>query len=99
MANNNDQPTAVAEPEAATLGNRDLRYDASRWHMGEEVDLFGNTVPPEKIYLLPHGETITASALRAADGATQRTAMKAWFFERFEDPIDLPYDGEEGDYQ
>src|SRR5258707_9388297 len=65
----------------------------------EEVDLFGNKIPPEAKYKLTDGTSITASALHEADREIQIEAMRNWFGEHFEDPINLPYNGREGGYQ
>jgi hypothetical protein len=63
------------------------------------IDLFGNEIPPEKKYSLKDGSAITMSRLRNADRETKLDAMETWFYENYEDPINLPYDGRDCGYQ
>lgn len=65
-----------------------------------ETDLFGKKVTPEEKYSLKSGEKISVSALRVADRETQIEAMTVWFYDNFEDPVELtPYESREGGYQ
>src|ERR1039458_9191215 len=69
--------------------------------MSDEVDLFGNKIPPEATYWIdPDEPAISASSLRNADRETQMKAMETWFHARYEDPAEnTPYVGSEGGYQ
>lgn len=64
----------------------------------KDLDLFGNEIPPEKKYSLKDGSSITVSRLRNADRETKLDAMETWFYGNYEDPVNLPYNSEEGGY-
>jgi hypothetical protein len=54
--------------------------------------------PP--FYRLPEGRSINVYDLQKASPETQRAAMRQWFSENFEDPVNnTPYDSGEGGYQ
>ena len=68
--------------------------------MNDEVDLFGNPIPAEKMYWVDPDRQIGESALRNADHETQVKVLQTWFFARYEDPSEnTPYVGSEGGYQ
>lgn len=68
--------------------------------MNDDMDLFGNKIPPETTYWVDPEKQITASSLRNADPETQIEAMRMWFYGRYEDPAEnTPYVGSEGGYQ
>jgi hypothetical protein len=53
-------------------------------------------------YRLPDKEVpkhITAADLSKADPELQEEVMRLWFYENYDPPDDLPYDGREGGYQ
>jgi hypothetical protein len=68
--------------------------------MSDDVDLFGNKIPPETMYWVDPDKQIGASSLRNTDRETQIEVMKLWFHGRYEDPAEnTPYVGSEGGYQ
>jgi hypothetical protein len=68
--------------------------------VGDDADLLGNTIPPEKTYWIDPDKQVSASSLRSSDRETQIEAMKLWFYARYEDPAEnTPYIGSEGGYQ
>jgi hypothetical protein len=44
-------------------------------------------------------EHITAAKLSEADAEMQGDVMRVWFYDHYDPPDDLPYNGEEGGYQ
>ncbi len=67
-----------------------------------DEDLFGNEIPPDhggQRFRLPDESTIDEINLGKADEETQIEAMRSWFFENYQDPVEeTPYDSSEGGY-
>src|SRR5215470_14044536 len=65
-------------------------------------DLFGDDLPDEsgpEQFRLPDDTTIDEAHLKDADEETQIEAMRSWFHENFQDPVEeTPYDSGEGGY-
>jgi len=56
----------------------------------------GYRLPAKEV---PKAEHITAADLSKADPELQEEVMRVWFYENYDPPDDLPYDGREGGYQ
>jgi hypothetical protein len=68
--------------------------------MADDLNLFGNEIPPERTYDIGGGKMINRSSLRDANAETQISVMENWFWANYEDPAaNTPYVGNEGGYQ
>src|SRR6266566_8887436 len=62
-------------------------------------DLFGNDLPEPEQFRLRDETTIDEIHLKDAAEETQKEAMRSWFLDHFQDPVEeTPYDSGEGGY-
>jgi HEPN superfamily RiboL-PSP-like protein len=60
----------------------------------------GKGTPRREVFWLSDDTTISEAELKAADRETQIDAMRNWFYQNFEDPVnETPFDSGEGGYQ